>query len=157
MISEPKTEYRDEQYYVAIKTKVRQKEIPEVLPPLILELFNWLKTKKLEPAGAPFFKYSEMYDDKMKVEVGVPVDLKVTGDKHIQPGIFPSGRYLEVTYTGPYSNLPMVHAELAKWRENHHIKIENSVTEFYPTDPAVEPDPEKWKTIIMSQLDENQY
>lgn len=156
MISEPKTEYRDEQYYVAIKNQVRQIDIPVLLPPLISELFNWLKAKRLEPSGAPFFKYSEMEGDKMKVEVGVLIDKKVTGNQRIHSGIFPAGKYLEVTYTGPYSNLPEVHAKLAEWKENHHLKIKNSVTEFYPTDPAVEPNPEKWKTIIISQLEENQ-
>lgn len=155
MISEPKTEYRVKQYYVAIKSLVRQDEIPELLPPLIPELFNWLRKKKLEPSGAPFFKYREMEGDRMKVEVGVPIDRHVTGDQHIYSGIFPAGNYLKVTYTGPYSNLPKVHANLAKWREDNHIKIKNSVTEFYPIDPEIEPNPEKWQTIIIIQLDED--
>jgi effector-binding domain-containing protein len=155
MISEPKTEYRNEQYYVAIKTRVRQEQISEILPPMIPELFDWLRENNLEPAGAPFFKYWEMEGEKMKVEVGVPVDKHVSGDEHIYSGIFPAGYYLEIIYTGPYSNLPKVHVDLAKWREQNHIKIKNSVTEFYPVDPADEPNPEKWQTIIITQLEED--
>ena len=156
MISEPKTEYHKEQYYVAITSIVRQKEIPDLLPPLIPEIFNWLRMKKLKPAGAPFFKYSEMEDDKIKVEVGIPVDKPVKGDERIHGGVFPSGTYIKVTYTSPYSNLPNVHSELSKWKEKNNIRTKGGVTEFYPTDPASQPDAEKWITIISSQLDENQ-
>ncbi len=156
MISEPKTEYRREQYYVAITSVVRRKEIPNLLPPLIPEIFSWLKMKNLKPAGAPFFKYSEMESEKMKVEVGIPVDKPVKGDERVHPGTFPSGSYVEVKYTGPYSNLPGVHSELSQWRAKNKIKTKGEVTEFYPTDPASEPNAEKWVTIIISQLDENQ-
>jgi len=156
MISEPKTEYRKEQYFVAITLTVRQKEIPDLLPSLIPEIFNWLRMKKLKPAGAPFFKYSEMEGEKMKVEVGIPVDKPVKGDERIHQGAFPSGTYIEVTYTGPYSNLPNVHSELARWKEKNDIRTIGGVTEFYFTDPASQPDAEKWITIIINQLDENQ-
>jgi effector-binding domain-containing protein len=156
MISDPKTEYRKEQYYVAITSTVRQEEIPNLLPPLIPEIFKWLKMKKFKPAGAPFFKYSEMEGEKMKVEVGIVVDKPVKGNELVHPGVFPSGTYIEVTYKGPYSNLPIVHSELYKWKEKNKIRTTGGVTEFYPTDPASEPNAEKWITIISIRLDENQ-
>ena len=155
MVSEPKTEYRNEQYYVSIGKHVIQKKIPDQLPPLIPELFNWLKSKKLAPAGAPFFRYLNMDGDKMEVEVGIPVDSQVAGDSNVHPGSFPPGKYISVKYTGPYENLPRVHSELSKWKEKNNIKVKGGVTEFYPTDPVAEPDPEKWQTIIISRIDED--
>lgn len=131
---------------------MKRNEIPEKLPPLIPELFNWLNLKKIKSAGAPFFRYLNM-----DVEVDIPVHLHISGDNRIQPGSFPEGRYVEVTYTGPYGNLPQVHSELEKWKEKNNVRVKGGGTEFYPTDPAVEPDPEKWQTIIISRIDDDYY
>jgi len=154
MISEPKTEYRNELHYVAIRSRGKQNEIPQLLPPLIPGLFNWLKLNKISPSGAPFFRYLQMDGENMEVEVGIPVDKQINGFENIQPGSFPAGKYLEVTYTGPYSNLPLVHSELAEWKKKNNMKVKNGVTEFYPTDPDAEPDSRKWKTIIMTQVED---
>ncbi len=152
MISGPKTEYRKELHYVAIKAKVKQENIPAQLPQLIPELFNWLNHKNIQPAGVPFFRYTNMEGGIMDVDVGIPTTSRVEGDQRVQPGSFPEGRYLTATYTGPYSNLPAVHSELNQWKEKNNIKAAGSVTEFYPTDPASEPDSEKWQTIILREI-----
>jgi effector-binding domain-containing protein len=125
-----------------------------VLPPLIPELFDWLDLKKMKPAGAPFFRYLNMEGVTMHVEVGIPVPSHITGDNRVRPGSFPEGEYVKVIYTGPYSNLPQVHSELEKWKDKNNIRVKGGGAEFYPTDPASEPNPEKWQTIIISQIDE---
>jgi effector-binding domain-containing protein len=155
MISELKTEDHEEVYYVSIGCRLKQNEIPELLPPLIPELFNWLNKRDIEPSGPPFFNYVQMDGDEMSVEVGIPVSSPAAGNGRIRAGVFPAGRYIVATYTGPYDNLPQVHSELAEWKDKNKLRV-SGVTEFYPTDPSAEPDPNKWKTIIMSRIDEDQ-
>jgi hypothetical protein len=53
MITEPKIEDRNEQPYVGIRTQVTMQEIGKVLPPLWGEVYGWLASKGLKPAGAP--------------------------------------------------------------------------------------------------------
>lgn len=151
MISETKIEYRNELHYAAIPTKVTMKEIPNLLPPLIPEVSMWLEKKNIKPAGPPFFKYLKMATE-LEVEVGFPVESPISGDQRIKPGVFPAGKYAVVSYFGHYNKLYEAHIELEKLSEKNKLKTKGGHTEFYPTDPALEPDPNKWETIIVSQL-----
>lgn len=50
----PKIEFRKELKYAAIEGRLKREEIPEMLPPLIPEIFNWLEKENIKSAG-PFF------------------------------------------------------------------------------------------------------
>jgi effector-binding domain-containing protein len=152
MTLEPKIERRDEQHYVAIQTQLKRKEIPKLLPPLIPELFKWIEENDIQSAGCPFFSYSDTNDEYMQIDVGIPIDSGIVENERIHKGIFPEGKYAVVIYTGNYSNLYKVHENLVDWAEKNGIQFKGARTEFYPTDPVIEPDPKKWKTIIVNQV-----
>ena len=96
-----------------------------------------------------------MEGDSLEVEVGIPVNQTIETDGRVREGIFPAGKYAWVTYTGHYNNLYKVHTELDKWRKENNIKLKGNPVEFYPTDPVKEPNPDKWQTIIVQQVDED--
>ena len=158
MLSEPKIEYRDEQPYVAIRTKVSMQEIPTVLPPLIPEVYAWLQKNHVATDHPCFFCYHRMdKDDMLEVDVGVPVDKVLSGDDRILADVFPAGRYATVLHTGHYSNLRKAHMNLESWKEKMGLKEKALITEngawgvrieFYITDPEQEPNPDKWVTEI---------
>jgi effector-binding domain-containing protein len=152
MIIEPKIEHRNKQNYAAIKAEVKREEIPARLPPLIPKVLDWLENKNINPVGAPFFNYIRMDNELLEVEVGVLVDQSIVADERIIPGSFPEGNYAVVTYTGKYSNLFKVHLDLENWKEKNGIKFQLPKTEFYATDPALEPNPEKWVTVITAKI-----
>jgi len=158
--SEPRLEYRKEQPYIAMRTKVSMAEIPVALPPLIPEVLTWLSHRAADPAGAPFFRYLDMDSEhRLLVEVGVPVASALPEDDRIVTGIFPAGRYLVQTHTGPYDGLRAAWAALEDWKQVRGIQEastegENGVrwgtrTEFYLTDPVKEMDPAKWRTDLV--------
>jgi len=158
MNKEPKIEHRSSQPYVAIVKKVSMQDIPKVLPPLIPEVFSWLKQNNVEQDGPPFFHYRKMENDStLEAEVGVPVKKPVKGDEKVKAGTFSEADYATVTYFGPYSNLRSVHGNLEEWLKtngyNHKIETDKSGTqcgsriEFYPTPPG-ETNPEKLQTDI---------
>jgi effector-binding domain-containing protein len=153
LISDAKIEYRNKQNYAAIWTNVMLKQIHVLLPPLIPEVAMWLEKKNIKPAGSPFFRYLKM-DNELEVEIGFPVELPISGDERISPGGFLAGKYAVVKYFGHYNKLYEAHTELEKLSDKNKIKKKGGHTEFYPTDPALEPDPNKWETIIISQLDD---
>jgi len=159
MLTEPKIEKRDEQPYVAIRSKVAMNEIPQLLPPHIHEVIDWLNQHHIKPSGAPFFHYRSMGSDgKLVVEVGVPVKESVPGDGRVNAGNFMAGNYVVVTHTGPYNGLYGAHMQLEEWLKNKGVvekaiktnegPVWGSRTEFYPTDPVIEPNPAKWQTEI---------
>ena len=57
MITEPKIEHRNEQPYMGIRAQVTMQELGKVLPPLWGEVYGWLASKGVKPAGAPLWRY----------------------------------------------------------------------------------------------------
>lgn len=158
MNNEPKIEHRNSQPYVAIAKRVSMQEIPNVLPPLIPEIFSWIQQNNVEQDGPPFFHYRRLENNSMiEAEVGVPVKKPVSGDEKVKSGTFSEGDYATLTYYGPYSNLRSVHASLEKWIDTHghKHKVETDNTgiqrgsriESYPS-PMGETNPEKLRTDI---------
>lgn len=149
---QPKLERRLAHDYVAIAATVPMRKIPELLPPLIPEVLNWVAEKGNHQAGPVFFRYLKMAGDHIEVEVGVPTKTRLTGDQRVKPGQMPAGLYAVVTYMGHYSNLPQVHAAIEQWGNERGLKITGTRVEYYPTDPAEVPDTEKWQTDVTVQV-----
>src|SRR5205085_7466978 len=104
-----KVETYPERPYIAIRAQLKMEEIPTILPPLIPEIYDWLKTNNIEPAGPVFFNYLEMKDALMTAEVGVPVKHADTGNDRVISGTLPAGEYAIYTHLGPYSEIPQAH------------------------------------------------
>ena len=158
MIAEPKMEHRNEQPYVAIRTQVG---IPfgEILGGLWGEVIAFLTNKGIPPSGPPFIRYlTTDMEKKLDIEVGFPVANDVSGNDRMFAGVLPAGRYAVLLYFGDYENLVTVTAEFLAWAEKNNIVWQTSTTdgvewwagriEWYPTDPAKEPDPQKWQTEL---------
>lgn len=158
MLSEPKLEQRAAQPYVAIRRQVTMQELGTVLPPLHDDVIRWLKSKGEATAGAPFFRYGlmDMDENRFDVEVGWPVAAPLASDGDIVAGVLPAGRYGVVLNTGPYNDLVGAHYALLEWGKKHNVVWQTSDNgqvwgariEFYITDPAEEPDPQKWETEV---------
>jgi effector-binding domain-containing protein len=157
--TEPKLEQRDERHYVAVRRRVKMRELGTVLPPLGEVVFTWLKKQGVAPAGAPFFRY--LYTDmegegQFEVEVAVPVETPLTGEGEIVAGVLPAGRYATLVNTGPYHDLIGAHTKLMAWAAENGVVLDRSEDgmswgaqyESYETEPDEEPDPQKWQTEI---------
>jgi len=149
MQNNPRIEERPEQPYVAISARLKMENIASVLPPLIPEILEWVQKHGIEQTGPVFFNYLEMADGMMTSEVGVPVKTPQISDGRVQAGIFPSGKYAVYTHMGNYRELPNAHMKLRAWAKENEVKLSSPCVEFYPTDPATEPDQKKWQTDIL--------
>lgn len=158
MIAEPTLQQRAAQPYVALRRQVAPHEIGRELPPLHDEVMRWLQGKGVSPAGAPFFRYLvvDMENDRFDVEVGWPVAAPVPGEGEIIGALLPAGRYGVILNTGPFDDVMGAHMALMAWGKANGItwktadngKVWGANIEFYLTDPAEEPDPQKWETEI---------
>jgi len=166
--TEPKLAHRDEQPYVAIRSQVTMQELGTVLPPLIGEVFGWLGSKGVEPAGAPFWRYLVIdMEAKLEIDVAVPVATAVAGEGRIIADVLPAGRYAVLMHTGPYDDLIEVTAALLAWAEEKGLVWDKwsagprgegwrARIETYFTDPTEEPDPAKWETELAFKLADDQ-
>jgi effector-binding domain-containing protein len=158
MLAEPKLENRSAIPYAAIRTQVG---IPfgAVLPELWGEVFAWLAKQGIARARAPFIRYlTTDMARKLDLEVGIPVAKHMQGDGRISTGVFPAGHYAVAVYSGPYEGLVSATAQFLDWAKQNHVAWQTTLkdnvewwegrVEFYITDPASEPDPQKWQTEL---------
>jgi effector-binding domain-containing protein len=165
MLSQPKIERRDARHYAAISKTVPMYDVPDVLPPLIPEVKEWLNANDITVSGPDFFLYKSMNNrNELACEAGFPVDRAVPGDGYVQAGVFPAGDYATLVYTGDFKHMMQAHMALESWikeqglREKAETTADGTTwggrTEFYLVDPEFEPDPDKWQTEIVFLLED---
>ncbi len=154
---------RPAQPYVAIRSQVTMQTIGTVLPPLHPQVFAWLGSRYIPPAGPPFWKYNVIDMDRgLEVEVAVPVAAPVDGDDRVLAGVLPAGRYATLRYTGHPDGLADATATLRDWASGEGLTWDMTNTpagerwaarlEIYETNPADEPDMTKWTTQLAFRL-----
>lgn len=160
--NEPHVTQRADQPYVAIRRSVTMQTIAEIADRLP-EIFGWLGARGIEPAGAPFFRYNVIdMQRELEVEAGVPVATAVEGDGEIVSGHLPAGRYVTVTHVGHPDALVEATAGLLDWAANEGLRWDVRESdrgehwgcrlEVYRTNPAEEPDPNRWETELAFRL-----
>lgn len=158
----PQIETRAEQPYVAIATRVPMTELATVAD-RVGEVFAWLAAQGVPPAGAPFFKYDEIdMARELLVEGGVPVASPVQGDDKVVAGVLPSGRYATLMHVGHPDELAQATETLLTWAAEQGLRwdmapseqgdVWGSRLEIYLSDPAEEPDMDKWVTQLAFRL-----
>jgi effector-binding domain-containing protein len=162
MSSAPEIETRAEQSYVAVRAKVTMGEIA-AFARRFGEVFGWLDSHGLVPAGPPFFKYNVIdMARELEMEAGVPVATAIDGDDQVVAGVLPAGRYATLTHVGHPSELMAATRALLDWAAEQGLawnvtpgedgdrwacRLEN-----YLTDPEQEPDMSKWVTQLAFKL-----
>jgi effector-binding domain-containing protein len=159
MSHEPQIQERTAQHYAAIPMTVPMDGLSSAVDSAFPELFGWLASQGIPPAGPPLIRYLVIdMAGELRIELAVPVAAPVTGSGRIQPGTLPEGRYAVLRHTGPYDGLIASNAALQRWAQEHGIEFDTwdtaqgsawrSRAEHYLTDPSQEPDPGKWETDV---------
>lgn len=136
--------------------------IPEIAD-RVPDVFGWLATRGIEPAGAPFLKFNVIdMERELEIEAGVPVDSAIEGDGTVFAGELPAGRYVTVTHLGHPDELIDVTAALLAWADQRGLAWDAADTpagrrwgarlEIYHTNPMEEPDLNKWTTELAFRL-----
>jgi effector-binding domain-containing protein len=158
----PRIVERAEQPYVAVSGRVTMQTIGAIADRLP-EVFGWLGARGIEPAGAPFLRYDLIdMERQLEVEAGVPVAATAAADGEVQAGVLPAGRYATVTHVGQFDGLVAATAALLDWAAEQGLAWDVTDTpegqrwgcrlEVYETNPAEQPDPSKWETVLLFRL-----
>ena len=162
MSSAPEIETRAEQPYVAVRAKVTMGEIA-AFARRFGEVFGWLDSHGLVPAGPPFFKYNVIdMARELEMEAGVPVATAISADDQVVAGVLPAGRYATLTHVGHPSELMAATKALLDWAAEQGLAWDVTPSEDgdrwacrlenYLTDPEQEPDMSKWVTQLAFKL-----
>ena len=163
MLAEPTVVQRPDQPYVAIRALVTMETLGVVVPPLNKEVFGWLAARGAAATGAPFWKYNVIdMERQLEVEAGAPVAAEMPGDDRVLSGVIPGGKYATVRYTGHPMGLADATGALLEWAAGQRLTWDVSEAgdgerwgarlEIYESDPAREPDMDKWVTELAFRL-----
>ena len=128
------------------------------------ELFAWLASRNLQPAGAPMIRYYALDDDGFPTdfELGAPVAQAVDGDGRVERRELPAGEYAVLVHVGPFRHeevpdLRAARERLLAWTRDEGMEVaveevSGSLTfsaciESYLTGPD-EPDWTRWQTEL---------
>jgi effector-binding domain-containing protein len=165
METEPSIVTRAEQPYVGVTRFVTMQTMNEVVAQFPV-VFGWVEARGVEPVGAPFFRYHTIdMERELEVEVGVPVphgSAVPASDDEVTAGVLPAGRYATVDHVGHPDQLVGATADLLAWAAKEGLRWDMTPSEhgdkwgarleFYETDPDVEPDMNKWLTVLAFRL-----
>lgn len=149
MTREPNITERVATPYVAITAKVTMDKIGEVVPPLTQQVFAWVRSHGIAPAGAPFWKYNVIDMERgLEIEAGLPLAEPVAGpieaDAPIHAGVLPAGRYVTLRHVGHPKTLMDATARLLKWADDHDLSW----------DVSPSPEGERWGARLEIYYDE---
>ncbi|RZQ61695.1 GyrI-like domain-containing protein [Amycolatopsis suaedae] len=162
MPNEPTIVDRPEQPYVAIEGTVGLTTFGEIADRLP-EVFAFLGRRGIAPAGPPFFRYLEIdMETHLVVQAGVPVAEPLDGEGDLLAAALPSGRYVSYVHTGHPDQLFDVTDRVLGWADQEGLTWDRIPgedgerwgcrLEILHTDPAQEPDLDKWVTELAFRL-----
>jgi DNA gyrase inhibitor GyrI len=159
-------EQRPEQPYAGVAGEAEtEAEFRGFVDRAFPELFGWLGSQGIEPAGAPFIRYLEISREgqPLRFELGAPTRAAPDSDGPVHAGVLPAGRYATMLHVGPYrhtevADLSDARAKFSAWAEREGISLRSEATargtafeatlEHYLTDASREPDWSKWETEL---------
>lgn len=162
-MAEPHIQERDEQSYVSIRTRATLREWSRVNA-RVAQVFGWLDERGMDRAGPPFYRYWIIGDDdnEFDLEVGVPVNTVPETEEPFRVGTIPEGSYVRMVHRGHPDRLERAHEEIRRWADHEGVRLKREIDggeevwsglfEFYLSDPAVEPDLNRWETELLYQV-----
>ncbi|RQW08269.1 hypothetical protein EH222_05855 [candidate division KSB1 bacterium] len=136
--------------YAAIRSEIKMNDIKSFFESSYAAINMAMEGSGATMAGAPvglFFKWDEE-NGVADVAAGIPTRKRVETDE-VQIFNLPEASALYIDFYGPFEETELAHWALMKYCEKSGIAIRGPVVEQYLTDPASEPDPDKWLTRVI--------
>jgi AraC family transcriptional regulator len=110
-----------------------------------------VQQQNVQLAGPPFALYRGMPTDVVDVEAGFPLAAPYPGgaEQSVRAGVLPAGKALQAMHVGPYETLPQTYNAVMAKMQADGLSPGDAMWEYYLSDPATEPDPAAWKTLIV--------
>ena len=110
-----------------------------------------VKQQHVQLSGPPFALYHGMPTDVVDVEAGFPLaaPLPGAGEGGVVAGLLPAGQAYEALHIGPYEDLQKTYGALMARMAAEAVAPAREMWEYYLSDPGTEPDPARWKTLVV--------
>ena len=139
--------------YIGITDSCSLIDMPQRIIDLYNEILVFGARSGIDMTGRPLVVYHRLDEKSAVFESGVPVDKKVAVTGRIQYKTIPGREHVVAHYYGSYDTLEDGHHAIQHWLQRHRRKTHGYTWEMYVTDPAAEPDTNKWLTRIYYPVD----
>jgi AraC family transcriptional regulator len=140
-----------EQPTAVVRETVPMNELRQFFSRAYHSVMGAAEQQHVQLAGPPFAMYRGMPTDVVDVEAGFPVASPFPGaaEGDVTAGTLPAGRAMEAMHIGPYETLPETYGAIMGKMQAEGLTPGSAMWEYYLSDPAAEPDPATWKTLIV--------
>ena len=157
MLTLPRIVERKATHYAAAAAEV---SIPfgDAIGPLMDEAAGYLESAGVKDFGPAVFKYDVIDMPRLEMQFGFVTPEAVKGNDRVKAGVLPAGKYVTVTYVGPYDDLEQATAVVIGWARLVGVEWDStsdatgerfvSRFEIYNNGPMDEPNPNKFETEI---------
>jgi effector-binding domain-containing protein len=134
--------------YVSILDSCQWKDQPSQMQLLYNELLVFTAKSGVTIINHPIAIYHYLSENKVVYEMAVPITDTVRTSGRILVQGMSSGNNVVAAYYGSYDTLEDGHNAIQQWMALYRRELSGCPWEMYVTDPAAEPDQNKWLTRI---------
>jgi len=121
-----------------IRRLVPMEELQEVFPKAFEEVAAKVTQAGGKVIGPAYARYFGMPTDAVDVEIGFGIERPVSvAGLHVSTN--PEAQAAIGTHIGPYELLEKSYAEVMPWLAGQHLKLADSMLEFYESPPGTDP------------------
>lgn len=144
----------EQEWFLAIRDTINQQEMNNIHGKLYAKIAQYMDKNNLKSASAPLTIYHFWSDSLIDIEVGIPInDSVVVTHPEIILNNIDTGNVVTAIHYGPYERLPETYFGINEWMRKDSVSITGPPWEVYLTDPAEEPNREKWETAIFFPIE----
>jgi AraC family transcriptional regulator len=137
---------------VQIRFKAKREEIGGKLGMAYGRIMAHIAKSGGEPTMMPLSRFYGEEDGVIDMAAAIAVQEPVNGEGDIESTELPAGNTVTAWHLGHYDKLPETYMRVTQWLTDHGHTVAGPSWEIYWTDPAAEPDPNKWQTQIFMPL-----
>lgn len=132
-----------------MRAELPPRELGPWLARCFQRVYEHLTAIDTKPTGPPFARFTFLAD-VVAVEAGFPVGREIAGDGQVEPSALPSGSAAVTTHRGRYEDLEEAYTAIRQWIDAHGFAEIGPHWEVYVSDPAANPDPDRWRTDVVT-------
>ena len=134
--------------FISIMDSCALDDVSQRLSELYNELLVFGAKSGVAITSRPIAIYHRFDENRAVFEAGIPVVEKMPVSGRILYRTMPESDQVVADYYGSYDTLEDGHNAVQQWLMRYRRKLSGYPWEMYVTDPAAEPDPNKWLTRI---------
>ena len=139
----------EKQWYLSIRDTINQMQMSNIHGKLYSEINSFMDEHHIVSDLAPLVIYHFWSDTLVDIEAGIQVNDSVSiTNKRVKLNYIAIGNYVTATHYGVYERIPETYFSINEWMRKNEVQVIGPPWEVYVTDPAIEPNPEKWETQI---------